>query len=243
VSATTPQRRIAVLARLPWRSRSSGAGGETAPPPPAGTLPCTQRGCAERTGSACGYQDRRDRACPTAWCPEHRQVVEGRVYCRRHAGIAEVVAATAALPPDIENRAVSLARWVGRELDPTIQAILERRQDGSSLVVDAIHPVSVGFIRVRAWEWSWKLVGRNGIDAGVAIRVEEPRDDEVIVTVGSTVIARVTPSWIECRRLGVAVTPAEDASMRGDFYRTVVTLVLRALRQLDERALAELVRL
>jgi hypothetical protein len=206
---------------------------DEAPSPPPGTLPCSLRGCAAQTGSPCSYLDRRGRRCATAWCLEHRVVVEGSVYCRRHAGVAQSVA-EAALAPDLENRAASLARWVGRDLDPILGPLLERRPAAVELTVDPVHPIHVGFNRVRAWEWSWRLLSHGGSVATVSIHVAEPRDDQVVVCVGpGVVVARLTPPWIEGRRQDPAVTSAQDAVLRSEFYRSIVELVRQSLDQTD----------
>jgi hypothetical protein len=161
-------------------------------------------------------------------------VVDGTVYCRRHAGIVQAVADAAAPPPDVENRAASLARWVGCDLDPMLRALLEGRPSAVGLTVSPVHLVRIGFNRVRAWEWSWKLLSHAGIAATVSIHVEEAQDDQVAVCVGSGVVAaRLTPPWIERRRQGMTPSPALDAAMRADFYRSVVSLVAQSLDRAD----------
>ena len=84
----------------------------------AGDQRCTQPGCGRTTGLACEYVDRRGHDCRTSWCPDHRLVIDGRVYCRRHAGVVSAlpvgyVGHTAPMP-DLETRAPSLVRWVSR---------------------------------------------------------------------------------------------------------------------------------
>ena len=218
--------------RPPSPSAPPAVEAEAAPPP--GDLPCSERNCAAHTGSACAYQDRRGRRCPTAWCPDHRVVVDGDVYCRRHAGVAQAVAGAAVQPPDIENRAASLARWVGSDLDPLLRALLERRPAAMGLTVSSVHPVHVGFNRVRAWEWSWKLLGHEGITATISIHVEERQDDQVVVCVGpGVVVARLTPPWIARRQQGLPADPALDAASRGDFYRAIVDRVAQCLDEAD----------
>lgn len=224
-----------MLTRL-WRrapSPTPAVAVEGASGPPPGDLPCSERNCAAQTGTACAYQDRRGRRCPTAWCPEHRAVVDGQVFCRRHAGVAEAVAGAAVQPPDIENRAASLVRWVGSDLDPLLRALLEKRPAAIGLTVSAVHPVHVGFNRVRAWEWSWKLLSTRGIAATVSIHVEERQDDQVVVCVAGAVVARLTPPWIERRHRGLPADPALDAATRAGFYRAIVERVVQCL---DEAA-------
>jgi hypothetical protein len=89
-----------------------------APDPPPGDLPCAATGCAETTGVRCAYVDRRERGCATAWCPAHRELAGGHVYCRRHAVLIRAIAAGAGVPwlPDVDSRAPSLVEWLANDL-------------------------------------------------------------------------------------------------------------------------------
>jgi hypothetical protein len=55
--------------------------------PASDALYCSEPGCAAADALPCSYVDRRQRACPTAWCHGHRQIAFNTSYCRRHAGI------------------------------------------------------------------------------------------------------------------------------------------------------------
>lgn len=195
-----------------------------------GTLPCSHTSCSATTGAACAYVDRRSRPCPTAWCPDHRATVEGRTYCRRHAGIVAALAGDARVPlPDLENRAPSLVEWVGRDLDAAVQDALARRHSRERLVVEPVRLVFLGPERLRVWERTWKLCAHTGFAAKVAIQVEEDHDTDVVVKVGPTAVARLTPPWIEHRRRGEIPTPEDDAARRGAFYRDLAETVAQSL--------------
>src|ERR1035437_10802886 len=89
------------------------------PARPSGSLPCHDHGCLHETAVPCAYTDRRGRACPTAWCPDHYAVVSGVPYCRRHAGVVRALAAQPdelRLWPDVSNRAASLCEWIVTDL-------------------------------------------------------------------------------------------------------------------------------
>lgn len=202
----------------------------------AGDRACTQPGCETATGLPCEYVDRRDRACNTAWCPNHRLVIEGRVYCRRHAGVVSALpagyAGSAAPMPDLENRAPSLVSWVAREVDADLRQLLLSAAapgDGAQLVTDPVYPVFMGSDRRRAWERAWKLVESTGQSLRVSLLVEECADAEVAIRVNSTILGRLTPPWIVQRLHGAQPPPEVDGQRRKDFNRRLHEMVRRGI--------------
>jgi hypothetical protein len=203
-----------------------------------GVLPCAMSGCVQHTGLACAYLDRRGRPCDTAWCPDHRLLHGGEVYCRRHwntvQGLAE--AFEAALP-DRDNRAPSLVAWVGRRLAPSIQEILLARGNGGgsplSLVSIPVHLVFVGRERTRVWERTWAVADHTGYRHDVTLQVEEAHDTELVVRVGRNVVTRVVPPWIEARLSGEEVSQETDMARRQDFYESLRQLIATALERED----------
>ena len=194
-----------------------------------GSLPCTEVGCSAGTGIGCEYVDRRSRGCRTAWCPAHRVLVEDHVYCRRHAGVVGALpAADSSLVvalPDLENRAPSLVGWVARQIDADVWRLLLGELDedtGGQLVSDPVMLVFTGVERRRAWERSWKLVTHTGINRRVGLLVDEAADDEVIVKVGITVVARLVPPWITHRKQREQVDAERDAEERAEFNQQVM---------------------
>jgi hypothetical protein len=225
---------------MPFWKRGSREPEEAPPPPPAapqpvvGTLPCSERGCANATGEPCGYVDRRARPCGTAWCPDHQSIVAGTVYCRRHAGV--VGALSGAEPgaglPDIENRAPSLVNWVSRDVEQVIQEIVTARSaelGTDRLISDPVHLAFVGPERLRIWERTWKLVDHTGWSMRVGLEVDEARDTQVAVRVGRNIVARLTPPWIEARRRGEQVPPEVDSAQREAFYTELADAVATAV--------------
>lgn len=199
------------------------------PEPLLGDRDCSATGCAETTGVPCAYVDRRDRACATAWCPAHRDLAGGRVYCRRHAGVMRALAAGSDVfsVPDLDTRAPSLVEWVARDLDGDLRAVLMATGEGESVTSEAAHLVHAGRTRERGWERSWRLCRYTGFVHRVAVQVDEGRDTEVVVRVGHREVARLIPPWIAARQGGEEVTPAEDAQRRAHFH----DLLLGAVRQ------------
>jgi hypothetical protein len=208
---------------------------EAAPEPPPGNLPCAAAGCAETTGVRCAYVDRRDHACPTAWCPAHRELAGDRVYCRRHAGVARALDTGAGAPslPDVDSRAPGLIEWLARDLGDGLCEALMATGQGDSVTTEVAHLVHSGRTRERIWERSWRLCRHTGFVHRVALQVAEERDTEVVVRVGHRELARMTPPWITARARGEALTPAEDARRRAAFRDAVLGAVWRGLAEED----------
>lgn len=168
------------------------------------SIACSTSGCARGGATACAYVDRRSRRCRTVWCAEHRRRVEGRDYCRRHAG---VVVALGRQPsaglPEVGNRAASLASYLGAALDQRVTDVLGRTAGrGAALVNHPVRLVSTPGARSRRWQRTWNLVDATGIVSRVAIEVDESEDTVVLTSVGSNRIGRGTPPWIEYRGSG-----------------------------------------
>ena len=164
---------------------------------------CRAHDCAAAGTSRCAYVDRRMRPCGTEWCASHRSRVGARDYCRRHAGVVRALGDQ--LPaglPELNNRAASLAAYLGDELDGRVVSILGRaaaRSDEASLVNHPVRLVKTPGGRERRWQRSWNLVDRTGVVSRVAIEVDESDDAVVTTSVGSSRIGRGTPPWIASR--------------------------------------------
>ncbi len=62
------------------------------PAPPLSTgVVCKFAGCSNDTALPCAYRDGRGRACRAVYCPEHGVLTDGKLYCRRHAGVLRAV--------------------------------------------------------------------------------------------------------------------------------------------------------
>lgn len=207
-----------------------------------GDKACTERGCTSELGVACDYVDRRGRRCRSAWCPDHRLVVDGGVYCRRHAGVVSALpgGVHAASPyPDLDNRAPSLVSWVARDVDADIRRLLLDELDqhtGGQLIADPVYLVFLGTERRRAWERTWKLATHRGMSLRVALQVEEDADAEVAVKVGTEVLARIVPPWILRRLHGGGEDPAAEARRRETFRASILRIVAAGIQ--NERRLS-----
>ncbi|MGH7685445.1 MAG: hypothetical protein ACREN2_01295 [Candidatus Dormibacteria bacterium] len=163
---------------------------------------CGASGCRDANVSSCAYVDRRSRMCRTSWCERHRSIVGGRDLCRRHATVMTALgSAPIAAPPDVDNRAATLAAYLGDELDARVTAVLGRaaQTTGAELVNHPLRLVSGPRGSDRRWQRSWNLVNETGVVRRVAIEVDECDDTVVMTTVGTGTIGRGTPPWIQQR--------------------------------------------
>ena len=163
-------------------------------------------GCEQLGDVRCNYTDRRGRPCTTSWCARHWETVEGKQYCRRHAGVVRALAGTPGAVgwPDVDNRAASLAGWIGRELDETMSALFARlaAESGARVLNDPVHLVQTPGGATRRWQRSWKLVDSTGVINKASIEVDEANDADVIARVDADLIGHGVPPWIERRHLG-----------------------------------------
>ena len=213
-----------------------------------GSLSCSERTCEASSGVACQYVDRRNRTCKTAWCPQHRIVMDGQVLCRRHAGVVSALPRdthSSAPLPDLENRAPSMVSWVARELDADIRSLLLQEistTEGGQLVADPLYLIFLGADRIRAWERAWKLVTHTGTAFRVSLCVEEDADTEVCVKVGSNVLDRAVPPWIVDRPGSEGFAEGDDQRLRGEFNARLLEVIKQGMgneRQFASDARAE----
>jgi hypothetical protein len=183
---------------------------------------CSAPSCTSPTAVRCAYVDRRQRQCDSAWCSQHQELVFGALYCRRHAGIINALGPDyATFPlPDLDNRAPSLANWIGRDLDRPICELIAAQFPGHRMQVSSV--VNGGGPRERVWGRSWKLISATGVDLAIGINVPEADDSVVWVMYGGHVLVELTPPWIEARRAGVLLGPQADYHARCDFYARIV---------------------
>jgi hypothetical protein len=220
-----------------WKRKAQPVVDAAPPVDPAatalGTLPCSSAGCAQTTGIACTYVDRRNRQCTTAWCPAHRMVFDGGVICRRHVGVATALAGVDTPRPDLENRAPSLVEWVAddtaADIARTLHSVCGGRAPDLQAVSTGLDLVFVGIERERVWQRTWKLNQYKGVAYEVSLQVAEEQDSNVLVRVNHNEVARLVPPWIEQRLVGVTVSPTEDAAGRRRFHEEVITAIAIAL--------------
>jgi hypothetical protein len=163
-----------------------------------GDQPCSARGCPETTGMACSHIDSRQRPCPTAWCPRHRHLVGGVVYCTAHGALAEGrgVASLALAPEPAESRVQALLSAVVQDIDAEVSASMLHvaMELGQAVVLDPVHFALVGSRRTRTWERSWKVCDSGGPTLGVSLAIEEAHPDLIEARInGDAVVALPIP--------------------------------------------------
>ena len=184
---------------------------------------CSEKGCTATNAVACAYVDRRQRACPTAWCPQHQSVVDGLPYCRRHAGVLRAIGTDPdrlKSLPDLENRAPSLVNWVARDVDADIRALLRHYSAGGDVADSPI--LAVGHASNRIWSRHWKVLSHTGFDLRIAISVAENQDTVLLGYVEGTLVHTVEPPWIVARRRGAAFDAADDREAREQFRSELI---------------------
>jgi hypothetical protein len=188
---------------------------------PTGNERCAAQGCRRRHGTRCSYVDKRSRQCPTAWCPDHVARVAGVAFCRRHASTMTAIEGSEMIAglPDLDNRAPSLVGWMGHQLDLPIRELFARVAPGSpaTLVADPVTLILTPDGNTRRWAKTWKMIDRVAVLNRVSIEVDEDDDCHVSARVGSELIGRGMPPWIEHRQAGQRVDAATDSEERRQF--------------------------
>jgi hypothetical protein len=68
-----------------------------------------------------------------------------------------------------------------------------------------------------------------GISQKVTLQVVEGEPDDVVLRVGSVVVARETPPWIAAHNAGNDLDPDDDHAERRAFYRRLTDAITAAL--------------
>jgi hypothetical protein len=185
---------------------------------------CRQADCTVSGALRCAYVDGGGRRCPTWWCPGHAIMAAGRLHCRRHAGIAGLLAGEVFPPPapDVGSRAAALVAWMQRQLDAEARGLLQRIADerGGGMVVEPLQLV-VRPRRGRRWRAAWKLADHLGLLTSLSVEVDESRDDEVLAAVDARLVGHGVPPWIERRRVGTVLAPEHEESERRAFSAAI----------------------
>ena len=211
----------------PWQrlSRKQSGDAGSADGDHDGLGKCLDGDCSKPASCRCTYVDRRQVKCGTTWCDEHSRIVLGLPYCRRHATVAPSLSNGffTHMLPDVENRAPSLATWVGGELDTAVRIALtaDAPHKDAYVVSGAVRPVRVPGSTMPVWLRSWTLVDSTGVLQHVSIEVDEEDDRAVVVRVGGEPMGRHQPPWIG-RPRNETLAPELDAASRQAFRITVM---------------------
>jgi hypothetical protein len=195
---------------------------------------CSARGCTQKTGLACSYIDRRQRPCPTAWCPQHRHVTHGAVFCPAHGGF--LVGAQdefrETVHVDLGNAVPAVLAWVVQEIDDEISSAMlyVAMEWHQALVLDPVHFGLVGVHRVRTWERSWKVCDSLGPTLRVSVVIEEARPDVLQARMNAQPLIDLPIPWHESHGFGAPPATREEAKARAfDFRQRLLAALIRGI--------------
>lgn len=212
---------------------------------------CSSSGCAAPAHWQCAYVDANHVRCQTRWCQSHGTVVDGWVFCRRHASVAETMGRAAGTLNEVKNvpavgdRAVALAIQVGRDLNWDMLKLLEDcygadrsvRIHADQTVRAVWHdhhfvehgtgdvPLLTRSWRQRHWEWSWSVSNPAGYLKRITLSVPVAEEPEVTVKVDRTVVFAGVPDWIQRRQQGRAPLSTDQTAFKSRILAEVVRWV------------------
>ncbi len=197
---------------------------------------CSARGCAQKTGLACSYIDRKERPCPTGWCPEHRYVTQGAVFCPSHGRLLDGTADEfrESVRVDLGNVVPVVLAWIAQEVDGEISAAmlqlaLEWHQ---ALVLDPVHFGLVGVHRVRTWERAWKICENLGPTLRLAVVIEEAEPGIVEARINARPVLRMLVPWHESHGFGDRpVTAAAASAAALNFRERLLSALIRGIAE------------
>jgi hypothetical protein len=197
---------------------------------------CSARGCTQKTGLACSYIDRRERPCPTGWCPEHRYITHGAVFCPTHGRLLDGTADEfrECVRVDLGNVVPVVLAWVVQEIDAEVSATMlevamEWRQ---ALVLDPVHFALVGPQRARTWERAWKICESLGPTLRVAAVIEESEPGVVEARINARPVIRLVVPWHENH--GFGARPESAAAARSaalTFREQLLAALIRGIAE------------
>lgn len=214
---------------MPWFPKMSRSSASPEPKPVIGEHACSEHRCLASNAARCSYVDRRNHRCKTAWCPDHQLLLEGKVYCRRHANTLDALGDTEPAftfgLPDVDNRAPSLVRWICNDIDANVRELLEARMSANETFGRTkVHPVK-GSDGVTRWESTWQTFDHTGSRMRVSVEVSESEPERVKIRVGQQVVFGEDPPWIFHRRQNLHVPPEMDKADRETFYRLITQAI------------------
>jgi hypothetical protein len=195
---------------------------------------CYQHECPSPTGDPCHYVDCDGRRCLSAWCEEHRLIVNDQVFCRRHAGIVSSIAEgklVAPLLPGLDNRCPSLLVWMSDQIGDDLMASL------SELGTVEVRPTCSRSGTDGLWEKVWIVRDGNDEVVRVSLEIQEP-EPEITARVNGLEVASEVPPWVKHRGRLEWVAPAVDAVERKQFNAMLLD-AFRSRLNTPSRAVAE----
>ena len=183
-------------------------------------------GCGKTSGFRCGYKDMAGQRC-TYWCPDHSILLNGRMWCERHAnsvkwlrardGSIYEIGPIAAIDDRSPNLVGILVDELNREMITHLTACF-KDHEGVYIVTDAhVRTASIPKGRIEhtpggplilqeaghtAWERGWGVYSHVGYLARVVLRVTATEPPIVHVYANGVLVLRRVPDWITNRGKG-----------------------------------------
>ncbi len=221
---------------------------ELTPPPPRvvapssnlawelGDLYCSARGCSQQTGLACSFVDRRQHPCPTAWCPQHRHVTRGAVFCPNHGRLLDGSAGEFLEAPrvDLDNASPLILAWVAQEVDGEVSTamLVVAMEWHQALILDPVHFALIGPHRIRTWERGWKVCDNAGPTLRTSVVVEEANPGVVEARINARPVISLPVPWHASH--GFGQRPQDPSVAREqvlDFRERLLSAMIRGIAQ------------
>jgi hypothetical protein len=163
--------------------------------------------------------------------------------CRRHARLVRILTPAefqAQLPPpDLDNRAPSLASYLGEALDAPMRKLMNevcRPENGEHVTAEALTCVTSQNGEHR-WAQRWKVFDNTGPLLRIAVEVDEESEPECIIRLDSRVVLRFVPPWITAHMSGAPFVVEEDTEKRLQqmFFSTLMDRHIRPAVIAEER--------
>ena len=175
-------------------------GKDITPEPGTETRYCSSPSCSVAGALACAYSDSEGHSCLTAWCMEHVVEFHEQPYCVRHANTLAAIGEDAKVMPALDDRAPSLAHWLGSNLGPDIRYLLDRSRNGitETLFTEPVRTVGTGD-QLR-WQRRWRLATRAETTLAVGLTIHPQQGPggtpTVALLVNDAEIHSGVPPWI-----------------------------------------------
>jgi hypothetical protein len=191
-----------------------------------GSEACWVATCRSLGGLTCHYVDDAGGICSTAWCPDHRVMIDGRPYCRRHGALVPTLQEGMPLPA-FTDRSANMVNRVAELLHQAVCFVLASEGGNVADLDVATTPTRISAYSggKPVWGRSWALMnGQGRVLLEVEARASATLGDRLEVLVSGAIVYEQTPVWDALRREG------SEESQRA-FIGDVVKGVRKATRE------------
>jgi len=205
---------------------------------------CSIAGCQKHSTFPCSYRETTGARCGLRRCEDHVEMVGGKPYCHRHAGVVKALSDTEGSilqvkgQPSLNDRAVPLLNLVCEALDPMITTLLsdavKAHPDVQVARQKTVHEVLSGADRV-AWQSNWGLNTTRGYLLRLAIRVSVAEPPTVQAIVDTKVVFQGVPNWIARRLRNEPPDPTDNGTFEHAMFAAIEKAVKGRMVAVDEQ--------